>query len=78
MRILTLEEFIEVFTWAQLGIHHKPCGFLILINNYDPLVSLFNHMAEQHFSYEKYHTGSCLFPPAINLIKKFYNYHHQL
>jgi len=24
----TLEEIFEQWTWAQLGIHHKPCGFL--------------------------------------------------
>ena len=23
----TLEEFFEVLTWAQLGLHQKPCGF---------------------------------------------------
>lgn len=29
----TLEEFFEVFTWAQLGLHRKPCG-LLNINHY--------------------------------------------
>jgi uncharacterized protein (TIGR00730 family) len=24
----TLDEFCEILTWAQLGIHHKPCGVL--------------------------------------------------
>jgi predicted Rossmann-fold nucleotide-binding protein len=24
----TFEEFFEVLTWAQLGLHHKPCGLL--------------------------------------------------
>ncbi|MEF8793456.1 TIGR00730 family Rossman fold protein [Thiohalorhabdus sp.] len=33
----TLEELFEVFTWAQLGIHHKPCGLLNTDGYYDPL-----------------------------------------
>src|SRR5699024_10821741 len=40
----TLEEFFEVFTWAQLGLHQKPCGLLNINRYFDPLVELFNHM----------------------------------
>src|SRR5882672_10752018 len=32
----TLEEFCEVLTWAQLGLHQKPCGLLNVANFYDP------------------------------------------
>ena len=31
----TLEELIEVYTWSQLGIHHKPCGVLDVHGYYD-------------------------------------------
>lgn len=31
----TLDEFCEVLTWAQLGIHRKPCGLLNVNNYYD-------------------------------------------
>ena len=34
------EEFCEVITWAQLGIHSKPCGVLNVAGYYDPLLSL--------------------------------------
>src|SRR5258706_10902112 len=34
------EEFWEVITWAQLGIHCKPCGVLNVAGYYDPLLSL--------------------------------------
>jgi len=34
------EEFCEVITWAQLGIHCKPCGVLNVAGYYDPLLSL--------------------------------------
>ncbi|HUW13230.1 MAG TPA: TIGR00730 family Rossman fold protein, partial [Anaerolineae bacterium] len=33
----TLEEFAEVLTWAQLGIHRKPCGVLNVCHYYDSL-----------------------------------------
>lgn len=39
----TLDEFCEILTWAQLGIHRKPCGLLNLEGYYDPLLRLFDH-----------------------------------
>lgn len=70
----TLEEFMEIFTWAQLGVHQKPCGLLNINHYYDPLVSLFNHMADQQFLHEKYRSMAIVdtFPEA--LIDKFYTY----
>ena len=34
----TMEEFFEVVTWAQLGIHRKPCGFLNVAGYFDPIL----------------------------------------
>ncbi|MFD2043000.1 TIGR00730 family Rossman fold protein [Ornithinibacillus salinisoli] len=45
----TLEEWFEVFTWAQLGYHNKPCALLNINKYYSPLLSLFDHMIEQGF-----------------------------
>ena len=45
----TLEEFVEVLTWAQLGFHAKPCGLLNLCGYYDSLLSFINHTANQQF-----------------------------
>lgn len=43
----TLEEFCEVLTWAQLGLHQKPCGLLNVGHYYDPLLQMFDQaMAE--------------------------------
>ena len=33
----TFEEFCEVVTWTQLGLHRKPCGLLNVAGYYDPL-----------------------------------------
>lgn len=38
----TFEEFCEVVTWTQLGLHQKPCGLLNVAGYYDPLVALFD------------------------------------
>ena len=38
----TLEEFCEVLTWAQLGLHRKPCGLLDVDGYFDPLLALFD------------------------------------
>ena len=45
----TYEEFFEVLTWAQLGIHSKPCALLNVDGFYDPLLNLMNHAVEEHF-----------------------------
>lgn len=34
----TLDEFFEIVTWAQIGIHHKPIGLLNLNGYYDSLL----------------------------------------
>ena len=45
----TLEEFCEALTWAQLGIHRKPCGLLNVEGFFDPLLSFFNHAVRERF-----------------------------
>lgn len=45
----TLEEFVEALTWAQLGIHNKPCGLLNVEGYYDRLLAYMDHMVEQGF-----------------------------
>ena len=45
----TLEEFCEALTWAQLGIHRKPCGLLNVEGFFDPLLSLFDHAVRERF-----------------------------
>ncbi len=45
----TLEEFCEVVTWAQLGLHTKPCGILNVLGYYTPLLRMFDHAVEERF-----------------------------
>jgi uncharacterized protein (TIGR00730 family) len=45
----TLEEFCEVVTWTQLGLHAKPCGILNVLEFYTPLLRMFDHAVEEQF-----------------------------
>jgi hypothetical protein len=45
----TFEEFCEVVTWTQLGLHQKPCGLLNVAGYYDPLVALFDRAVADGF-----------------------------
>ncbi len=45
----TLEEFAEVFTWAQLGLHSKPIGLLNTNRYYDKLISFFETSVMEGF-----------------------------
>ena len=45
----TLEEFFEVLTWAQLGLHRKPCGLLNVHGYYDGLLSFIDHSVNERF-----------------------------
>jgi len=45
----TLEEFFEVLTWAQLGLHRKPCGLLNVRGFFDGLQSFIDHSIDERF-----------------------------
>ena len=49
----TFEEFCEIVTWSQLGIHSKPCGLLNVDGYYDPLLNLFDHAVRDGFLREE-------------------------
>jgi uncharacterized protein (TIGR00730 family) len=45
----TLEEFAEILTWAQLGLHARPCGLLDVDGYWKSLVAFFDHAAAEGF-----------------------------
>jgi uncharacterized protein (TIGR00730 family) len=48
----TLEEFLEVLTWSQLGLHAKPCALLDVAHYYDGLLTFLQHAVREHFVLE--------------------------
>ncbi|MEJ8473874.1 TIGR00730 family Rossman fold protein [Roseibium algae] len=45
----TMEELFEVWTWGQLGLHNKPCGFLNTNGFYDQLLTFLDFQTEEGF-----------------------------
>lgn len=45
----TLEELFEVWTWAELGLHDKPCGLLDQTGYYAALLAFLQHATRQGF-----------------------------
>ena len=45
----TMDEIFEIFTWAQLGFHTKPCGLLNVDGYYDKLLSFLDGVVREGF-----------------------------
>src|SRR5690242_19117334 len=54
----TLDEMFEILTWAQLGLHRKPCGLLNVFGYFDRLLAFLDHTMEEGFVRREY--GSLL------------------
>ena len=52
----TFEEFFEILTWAQIGLHKKPIGLLNLRNYYAPLLEMVELARKEGFIYEEHLT----------------------
>jgi uncharacterized protein (TIGR00730 family) len=55
----TLEGFLEILTWGQLGIHAKPCGILNIAGYFDALTKFLDHAVTEGFLTEP-HRGSIM------------------
>ncbi|MGY4691585.1 LOG family protein [Salibacterium sp. K-3] len=71
----TLEEFVEIFTWGQLGLHKKPFGLLNTHHYYDPLAALFDHMTDQQFLDKTYRSMAFVEENPSRLLEKFRTWH---
>ncbi len=50
----TMEELFEVWCWAQLGLHHKPCALYNVDGFYNKLIEFIHHAQSQQFIREEY------------------------
>lgn len=60
----TLEEIVEIMTWAQLGQHEKPMIFANINGFWDPMMQLIRHMTEEGFV----HTAHRVQPKVIDKV----------
>ncbi|MDO6963639.1 LOG family protein [Rhizobium alvei] len=61
----TLEEIVEIMTWAQLGRHRKPMVFANIGGFWNPMMDLIQHMAEEGFI----HTAHLVKPLIIDRVE---------
>ena len=46
----SLDEFFEVLTWAQIGLHRKPILLLDIADYWQPLITLLDHVIAEGFA----------------------------
>lgn len=70
----TLDEFFEMYTWAQLGYHKKPCGLLNVSGYYDLLLKFLDNAVSEGFLKEVHRKMIICETAANDLLAKFENY----
>ncbi len=70
----TIEEFFEVWTWAQLSMHQKPCGLLNVCQYYDKLLEFLDHTVTQQFVDNDHRQMIVVENEPIKLIERFRSY----
>ena len=70
----TLEEIFEILTWAQLGLHEKPCGLLNIEGYYDHLGAFLEHAREQLFVRDVYSSIVMIENEPATLLDRFSHY----
>ena len=58
----TVEEIVEIMTWAQLGHHRKPIVFANIGGFWNPMLALLDHMRAEGFI----HTGHLVQPLVVD------------
>ena len=67
----TLEETLEILTWAQLGIHRKPIGILNVEGYYDGLLRFLSHAVREEFVRPEYFALLLFGDTPAELLDKF-------
>jgi len=70
----TLEEIFEVWTWAQLGIHRKPLGFLDVLGFYAPLLSSLDRSVDAGFIRAQHRSMAIVDVDPASLLRRLSEY----
>ena len=70
----TLEEFFEIWTWAQLGMHEKPCGLLNVAGYFDPLLQFLDRAVAEKFVREVHRKMVVVESDPVALLARFEAY----
>ena len=67
----TLDEFCEIFTWLQLGIHHKPCGVLNVAGYFDGFLAFLDHALKEGFLRPEFRDPLLVSKDGSELLSRF-------
>jgi uncharacterized protein (TIGR00730 family) len=70
----TLEEIFEIWTWAQLGMHRKPLGFLDVGGYYAPLRAFLDHAAAEAFIRPQHRSIAIIEEDVHAMLERFCGY----
>ncbi len=70
----TLEELFEIWTWAQLGFHRKPCGLLNTTGYYDALIQFLDLVAAEQFVTNQHRDLLMVESDPMALLERFAQY----
>ncbi len=70
----TLEEIFEQWTWAQLGLHQKPCAFLNVNDYFSPLLAMIRRMTDEGFLKAEYRDMLIVEHNPDVILERFKNY----
>jgi uncharacterized protein (TIGR00730 family) len=70
----TIEEFLEVWTWGQLGMHRKPLGLLDTDGFFRPLLSFLDDMVTQRFLRQEHRDMVAVDADAGALLRRLATY----
>ena len=70
----TLEEVTELMTWAELGLHGKPCGLVNVSGYFDSLLSFLDHAVSQGFMKREHREMLMVSDDPWKLISRFKTY----
>jgi uncharacterized protein (TIGR00730 family) len=71
----TCEEICEMVTWAQLGIHNKPCGILNVEGYYDSYLAFLDNAVKEGFLWIEHRNLILQDEDPSELLTKMRNYH---
>jgi hypothetical protein len=70
----TLEEIVEMLTWAQLQIHDKPCALLNVAGYFDGLLAYLDHAVAEGFLRPQHRKMLLVAGDAEELMRRFEEY----
>lgn len=72
----TLEEVMELLTWAQLGLNKKPCGLINVAGYFDPFLTFLDHIVAEGFMKQAHRDMLLVSDEPRALLERFKSYVH--